>query len=106
MGVEPREGMTDQLSLFGERAVVRLLGGGEAGSGSEPTGERQAPSASDRGQRFGGERWRLTPPPLPRPLTREAPEDAPDAFGGGRVRLPRLDGRFAGFAGGRDVGLR
>ena len=40
--VEPREGMTDQLSLFGERAAVRPLGGGEAGSRSAPTGERQA----------------------------------------------------------------
>ena len=33
-----REGMTDQLSLFGERAAVRPLGGGEAGSRSAPTG--------------------------------------------------------------------
>ena len=38
-----------------------------------PRGERSAdPVASDRGQRFGGERGRLTPP-LPRPLTREEP---------------------------------
>ena len=48
VGVEPREGMTDQLSLFGERAAVRLLGRGEAGSRSAPTGERQASSASER----------------------------------------------------------
>ena len=47
MGVEPREGMTDQLSLFGERAAVRPLGGGEAGSGSAPTAERQASWASE-----------------------------------------------------------
>ena len=59
----------------------RPSGGTRAGSGGR---------GADRGQRFGGERGRLTPP-LPRPLTREAPEDAPDAFGGGRVRLPRLD---------------
>ena len=45
--VERREGMTDQLSLFGEEAVVRPLGGGEAGSGPAPTGERQASSASE-----------------------------------------------------------
>ena len=47
MDVESREGMTDQLSLFGEEAVVRHLGGGEAGSRSAPTGERQASSASE-----------------------------------------------------------
>ena len=47
VGVEPREGMTDQLSLFGERAAVRPLGGGEAGSGSAPTGERQAAASSE-----------------------------------------------------------
>ena len=46
MGVEPRERMTGQLSLFRERAAVRPPGGGEAGSGSPPTGERQASSAS------------------------------------------------------------
>ena len=34
--VERQEGMTDQLSLFGGEAVVRPLGGGEAGSGSAP----------------------------------------------------------------------
>ena len=45
--VESREGMTDQLSLFGEEAVVRHLGGGEAGSRSAPTGERQASWASE-----------------------------------------------------------
>ena len=39
--------MTDQLSLFGEEAVVRHLGGGEAGSRSAPTGERQASWASE-----------------------------------------------------------
>ena len=37
--------MTDQLSLFGGEAVVRPLGGGKAGSGSAPTGERQAAAA-------------------------------------------------------------
>ena len=47
VGVGLREGMTDQLSLFGERAAVRPLGGGEAGSGSAPTGERRASSASE-----------------------------------------------------------
>ncbi len=47
MVAEPREGMTDQLSLFGERAAVRPLGGGEAGSRFAPTGERQALSASE-----------------------------------------------------------
>ena len=41
--------MTDQLSLFVEEAVVRPLGGGEAGSGSVPREERQALS------RVGGE---------------------------------------------------
>ena len=41
------ESMTDQLSLFGEEAVVRHLGGGEARSRSAPTGERQALSASE-----------------------------------------------------------
>ena len=45
--VERQEGMTDQLSLFGGEAVVRPLGGGEAGSGSAPTGERQAAAASE-----------------------------------------------------------
>ena len=39
--------MTDQLSLFGGEAVVRPLGGGKAGSGSAPTGERQAVAASE-----------------------------------------------------------
>ena len=47
MGVEQQEGMTDQLSLFEEEAAVRPLGGGEAGSGSAPTGERQASAASE-----------------------------------------------------------
>ena len=46
--MERQEGMTDQLSLFGGEAVVRPLGGGEAGRGSAPTGERQAAAASDR----------------------------------------------------------
>ena len=77
----------------------RPSGGTRAGSGGR---------GADRGQRFGGERGRLTPP-LPRPLTREAPEDAPDAFGGGLDAFHmglygRLYGRkLAGFAGGRDV---
>ena len=48
MGVGLREGMTDQLSLFGERAAVRPLGGGEAGSRSAPTGERQAAAEANR----------------------------------------------------------
>ena len=48
MGVEPREDVTDQLSLFGGEAVVRPpLGGGETGSGSAPTGERQAAASSE-----------------------------------------------------------
>ena len=47
VGVEPREGMTDQLSLFEEEAAVRPLGDVEAGSGSAPTGERQASPASE-----------------------------------------------------------
>ena len=39
--------MTDELSLFGEEAGWRPLGGGETGSGSAPIGERQAWSASE-----------------------------------------------------------
>ena len=39
--------MMDQLSLFGGEAVVRPLGGGNAASGSAPTGERQAVAASE-----------------------------------------------------------
>ena len=45
--VEQQQGMTDQLSLFGEEAVVRPTGGGEAGSRSAPDGEQQASSMSD-----------------------------------------------------------
>ena len=45
--VEPQEGTMDQLSLFGGEAVVRPLGSGKAGSGSAPTGERQAVAASE-----------------------------------------------------------
>jgi len=45
--VEQQQGMTDQLSLFGEEAVVRPMGGGEAGSRSAPDGEQQASSMSD-----------------------------------------------------------
>ena len=44
---------------------------------------------ADRGQRFGGERGRLTPP-LPGPLTGEAPHDSLDQDAVGRVCLPEL----------------
>jgi hypothetical protein len=45
--VEQQQGVTDQLWLFGEEAVVRPTGGGEAGSRSAPDGERQASSMSE-----------------------------------------------------------
>ena len=45
--VEQQQGMTDQLWLFGEEAVVRPTGGGAAGSRSAPDGERQASSMSE-----------------------------------------------------------
>lgn len=45
--MERQQGMRDQLSPFGEEAMVRPLEGGEAGSRSAPTGERQASSVSE-----------------------------------------------------------
>ena len=47
MDAEQQKGMTDQLPLFGEEAMVRPLKGGEAGSRSARTGERQATSVSE-----------------------------------------------------------
>lgn len=47
MDAEQQKGMTDQLPLFGEEAVVRPLKGGEAGSRSARVGERQASSVSE-----------------------------------------------------------
>ena len=47
MDVERQQSMTDQLSLFGDEAVVRPSGSGEAGSRSTPVGERQATSVSE-----------------------------------------------------------
>ena len=47
MDVEQQQGMTDQRSLLGAKAVVRPSGGGEAGSQSALVGERQASSMSE-----------------------------------------------------------
>ena len=57
MDAEQQKGMTDQLPLFGEEAMVRPLKGGEAGSRSARTGERQA----DVRCRKGVEPWQQTP---------------------------------------------
>ncbi len=47
MDVEQQQGIRDQLPLFGEEAVMRPSGGGEAGSRSARVGELQASSLSE-----------------------------------------------------------